>query len=93
MKKLRIKNKKKNIIASRLIKLRSHCGYSQRELAHRLQLADFNVDKNLIARIESNNRYVNDFEIRAFSKFFDVSYSYLLDGILTAEDSKKYPAL
>lgn len=93
MKKLRTHDEGKNVIASRLVKLRNQCGYSQRELADKLQLADFNVDKNLITRIETNSRYVSDFEIKAFSEFFGISYSYLLDGIPTAEDLKKYPDL
>lgn len=93
MKKLRTHDEEKNVIAFRLINLRNQCGYSQRELAEKLQLADFNVDKNLITRIETNSRYVSDFEIKAFSEFFGVSYSYLLDGVPTAEDLKKYPDL
>lgn len=93
MKKLRTHDEGKNVIVSRLVELRNQCGYSQRELAEKLQLADFNIDKNLITRIETNNRYVSDFEIKAFSEFFGISYSYLLDGIPTAEDLKKYPDL
>ena len=93
MKKIRTQDQGKNIIAARLAQLRNQCGYSQRELADKLQLADFNVDKNLITRIETNSRYVSDFEIKAFSEFFGVSYSYLLDGIPTDEDLEKYPDL
>ncbi len=93
MKKLRTHDGGKNIIAPQLVKLRNQSGYSQRELAEKLQLEDFNVDKNLITRIESNNRYVSDFEIKIFSEFFGISYSYLLDGIPTSEDLKKYPDL
>lgn len=93
MKKLRTHDEGKNVIASRLVELRNQCGYSQRELAEKLQLADFNIDKNLITRIETNSRYVSDFEIKVFSEFFGISYSYLLDGIPTAEDLKKYPDL
>lgn len=93
MKKIRTQDQGKNIIAARLAQLRNQCGYSQHELADKLQLADFNVDKNLITRIETNSRYVSDFEIKAFSEFFGVSYSYLLDGIPTDEDLEKYPDL
>lgn len=93
MKKLRTHDHEKNIIASRLIKLRNLCGFSQRDLADKLQLEGFNVDKNLITRIETNSRYVSDFEIKAFSEFFGISYSYLLDGIPTKEDIKNYPDL
>ncbi|MCB6200825.1 helix-turn-helix domain-containing protein [Extibacter muris] len=93
MKRLRTQDNGKNIISGRLTALREHYGYSQRDLADKLQLADFDVDKNMITRIETNNRYVSDFEIKAFSEFFNVSYSFLLDGIPTAEDLKKYPDL
>ena len=93
MKKLRTQEQGKNIISCRLADLRRRCGYSQRGLADKLQLTDFSVDKNLITRIETNSRYVSDFEIKAFAEFFGVSYSYLLDGVPTAEDLKKYPGL
>lgn len=93
MKRLRTQDNGKNIISARLTALRKHCGYSQRDLADKLQLAVFDVDKNMITRIETNNRYVSDFEIKALSEFFGVSYSFLLDGIPTAEDLKKYPDL
>lgn len=93
MKRLRTQDDGKNIVAARLKALREHCGYSQRDLADQLQLADFDVDKNMITRIETNNRYVSDFEIKALAEFFDISYSYLLDGIPTEKDRKKYPDL
>lgn len=56
MKKIRTQDQGKNIIAARLAQLRNQCGYSQRELADKLQLADFNVDKNLITVIQRFNR-------------------------------------
>ncbi|KLU69345.1 MAG: hypothetical protein RHS_4814 [Robinsoniella sp. RHS] len=93
MKRLRTQDDGKNIVAARLKTLREHYGYSQRDLADQLQLADFDVDKNMITRIETNNRYVSDFEIKALAEFFDISYSYLLDGIPTEKDRKKYPDL
>ncbi|MCC2876391.1 helix-turn-helix domain-containing protein [Enterocloster sp. OA13] len=72
---------------------RNHCGLSQRDLADKLQLADLNFDKNIITRIETSSRFVNDFELKTLSNFFGVSYSYLLDGIPTSEDLEKYPDL
>lgn len=93
MKRLRTPDDDKNIIAARLKALREYYGYSQRDLADQLQLANFDVDKNMITRIETNNRYVSDFEIKALAEFFDVSYSFLLDGALTEKDRKKHPDL
>ena len=92
-KKIRTQDQGKNIIAARLAQLRNQCGYSQRELADKLQLADFNVDKNLITRIEPTADMQVILKLKHFSEFFGVSYSYLLDGIPTDEDLEKYPDL
>ena len=70
----------KNLVSSRLIELRRQQGLSQRDLAHKLQLAGYDMDKNVITRIETNKRYVTDIELRALSQVLDVSYTYLIDG-------------
>ena len=92
MEKLRPNDGGKNIIADQLKALRNQHGLSQRDLADKLQLFGLNFD-NIITRIETSKRFVNDFELKALSAFFDVSYSYLLDGIPTTEDLKKHPDL
>ena len=71
----------KNLIGQRLITLRNQNHLSQRDLAHKLQLAGYNMDRNVITRIETNKRYVTDIELKALCQIFDVSYSYLIDGI------------
>ena len=70
----------KNIIGERLKLLRNAAGLSQRDLARELQLLGIDMDKNVITRIETNKRYVTDFEIQALKQLFDVSYDYLIDG-------------
>ncbi len=70
----------KNIIGERLKILRKQSGLSQRDLASKLQLAGIDMDKNVITRIETNKRYVTDFEIQALKEIFSVSYDYLIDG-------------
>ena len=45
-----------------------------------LQLAGYDMDKNVITRIETNKRYVSDLELKAFAEIFHVSYVYLIDG-------------
>lgn len=70
----------KSLIRRRIIKLRKEQGLSQLDLARELQLAGYDMDKNVITRIERNKRYVSDFELKAFSEIFQVSYEYLLDG-------------
>ena len=70
----------KNLIGERLKELRSKHNYSQRDLARELQLIGIDMDKNVITRIETNKRYVADFELQALKQIFKVSYDYLIDG-------------
>ena len=69
---------KKNLISQNLIELRKANNLSQRELAYRLQLEGYDIDKNVITRIETNQRYVTDIELVAFSKVFQVPFDYLI---------------
>jgi transcriptional regulator with XRE-family HTH domain len=78
----------KNIIGERLKLLRKQAGLSQRDLARELQLMGIDMDKNVITRIETNKRYVTDFEIQALKQLFMVSYDYLIDGKKTVADNK-----
>lgn len=70
----------KNLISKRLIELRKANYLSQRDLSHKLQLAGYDMDKNVITRIETNKRYVTDIEIRAFAHIFGVTCDYLIEG-------------
>ena len=70
----------KNLIGERLRQLRGIRNLSQRDLARELQLIGIDMDKNVITRIETNKRYVADFELQALKEIFDVSYDYLIDG-------------
>ncbi|MBR1635112.1 MAG: helix-turn-helix transcriptional regulator [Lachnospiraceae bacterium] len=74
------KDGKKNLVNERLIALRKKHHLSQRDLSLQLQLAGYDMDKNVITRIETNKRYVTDIELKALSEIFNVSYSYLIDG-------------
>ena len=70
----------RNLISQRLIELRRKHHMSQRLLAYQLQLNGYDMDKNVITRIETNKRYVTDIEIKALAEIFQVSYDYLLEG-------------
>lgn len=80
MPKLRTASGEKNLISKRLAELRQKHHMSQRDLANKLQLAGYDIDKNAITRIETNNRYVSDLELKAIAEIFHVSYAYLIDG-------------
>ena len=78
----------KNLISQQLIELRKRNHYSQRDLAYKLQLAGYDMDKNVITRIETNKRYVTDLELKALSEIFQVSYDYLIDGSFESDDTE-----
>ena len=80
MPKPRTQTGEKNLVGKHLIELRKKSNYSQRDLAYRLQLAGYDMDKNVITRIETNKRYVTDIELRALSEVLGVSYAFLIDG-------------
>lgn len=73
MLKPRTESSNKNLISKRLIELRKTHHLSQRDLSRKLQLAGYDMDKNVITRIETNQRYVTDIEIKALSQIFDVT--------------------
>ena len=88
MPKPRTKTGEKNLISQQLIALRKQYNYSQRDLSCRLQLAGYDMDKNVITRIETNKRYVTDLELKALSEIFNVSYDFLIDGNIETEIPK-----
>lgn len=78
MPKPRTMSGEKNLISQRLIELRKQHKLSQRALANKLQLAGYDMDKNVITRIETNKRFVTDIELKAFTEVFDISYEDLI---------------
>lgn len=69
----------KNLICHRLIDLRKEHHFSQHDLYHKVQLVGYDMDKNVITRIETNSRYVTDIEIRALTHIFGVTCDYLIE--------------
>ena len=70
----------KNLISKRLIALRKEHYLSQRDLSRELQLAGYDMDKNVNTRIDTNTRYVTANEIRALAHIFGVTCDYLIEG-------------
>ena len=70
---------RKNIIGEKVRALRKQQGMTQRALAEQLQLAGYDVTDLTILRIESGDRFVPDYEVRALAKVLVVSYEKLLD--------------
>lgn len=80
MPKPRTRTGEKNLISQCLIELRRLNNLSQRDLSEKLQLAGYDMDKNVITRIETNKRYVTDLELKALTEVFGVTYKFLIDG-------------
>lgn len=73
----RTQSGKKNLISDNLIYLRKKHGYSQRDLAQQLQLLGYDMDKNVITRIETQKRYVTDIELQALCTILDTTFEEL----------------
>ena len=74
------KTGEKNLISKHLIEIRKKRNCSQRLLAYKLQLNGYDMDKNVITRIETNKRYVTDIELKALCEVLNVTYDELIDG-------------
>lgn len=79
MAKILSKDGQKNLIGSQLVELRKHFSLSQRDLADKLQLAGYNLDKNVITRIENYQRYVTDIELKGICEVLKASSDVLID--------------
>lgn len=84
---------KNNICGSTVARLRKALGISQRELADRLQLAGFDIEKNGVQRIESGQRFVTDIELGYLSNVLAVDFDELLEHLSSeaAFDEKNSP--
>lgn len=80
MPKPRTSDGNKNMIGKNLMLLRQNRELSQRDLARELQLIGYDIDRNVITRIETNQRYVTDIEILAFCQVFHVTFEDLIKG-------------
>jgi transcriptional regulator with XRE-family HTH domain len=63
----------KNVSGSVLKELRKKNNLSQEDLAKELQLLGIELTSKEISKIENDNRLVQDFELFAFAKVFNVS--------------------
>ncbi len=76
---------KNNVCGRNIAYMRKKLNISQRELAERLQLMGYDMDKNAIQRIESGQRFITDIEIQAFADLFDVDIPVLFDNDMSEQ--------
>lgn len=71
-------NGSKNICGARVKEARKQCGFSQEQLAAKLQIEGVIIERDSISRIEIGTRFVADYEIAALCKILRVTSAYLL---------------
>ena len=72
------KTNSKNSIGQRVKELRKAHNLTQKTLAAKLQLAEYDFNDLAILRIEQGTRFVPDYEVVALAEVFNVSCEYLL---------------
>ena len=82
MAKIKLSNRKRNIVGSLVSSLRKSIRISQNELAGRIQLLGWDVHKNAISQIEQGTRSVTDVELCLLSEELSVSAPNLLHDAL-----------
>ena len=69
-----------NIVGNKIKKYRIEQKLSQKELSERLETYAVYICRGSISRIESHERTVTDFELRAMAKILKVPVEELFDG-------------
>lgn len=67
-----------NLCGERVRKVRMRMGWSQEELAAKLQLAGLQLGQMAVSRIETGKRVVPDFELPILAEVLRVSTDWLL---------------
>lgn len=69
---------KKNISGTRIRALRKKLRLSQTDLAAQMQIRGVILERDTISRIEIGDRFVADYELRAFAQVLGVDAAWLL---------------
>lgn len=69
---------KKNICGSRIREARKKEGLTQNTLAAKLQVAEINLERDSISRIEKGVRIVTDYELFVIARILKVSPLWLI---------------
>ena len=70
--------KRRNVVGPQVRRLRYARGWSQSELAVKLQLAGWDISRSGVAKIEAQLVWVGDFELFYLMKVFQVTLADLL---------------
>jgi transcriptional regulator with XRE-family HTH domain len=71
----------KNLIGSEIMKRRDNLGWSQSDLAVKLQLAGWDIDRSQVSKIECRLVHVSDFQQLYFARVFKITINDLFPRI------------
>lgn len=71
-------NDSRNISGDRIKQARQKQNLSQAQLAARVQTQGVSIEQDALSRIESGDRLVQDFELKAFARCLQVTVDWLL---------------
>ena len=83
----------KNLIGTEIRKRRDRLGWSQSDLAVRLQLAGWDIDRSQVSKIESRLVHISDFQQLYFTRVFKVSLNELFPTVDPNEKINDFLAL
>lgn len=72
-------NGRKNICGNRVRYLRTARRWSQAALAAKMQTQGVIMEQDVVSKIESGDRLVTDYEVRAFAAVFGVDFENLIE--------------
>lgn len=72
---------RKNIIGNNVRYLRTKNNLTQKQLAAKVQLLGFEFDRLTILRMESGDRFIADYEVKALAEALNVEIQGLYDEI------------
>ena len=73
---------RKNIVGSNVRALRTKAELTQKELAAKIQLLGYEFDRLTVLRIESGDRFVADYEVKALAEALNVEIKRLYEDRL-----------
>lgn len=75
-------HEKKNVIYKQLKLARVKKGFTQEQLAAKMQLMNVSIDQQAISKIERNARIVTDYELAYFCKILEISVQEMLSDFV-----------
>ncbi len=72
-------NGRKNVSGDRIYQMRTAMRLTQAELSAKMQLLGITIEREAISKIETGDRFVADYELRAFAEIFQVNTEWLLE--------------